>query len=83
MPNLQRKEPIELLKTPDELLKTLQLFNYHWEDNRYRDVIPVLDRYSERQRDYFGTKPAERRNLIEKWLQNGTKRSTKNVSPSI
>ena len=42
----------------------LEQFNFHWQDGRYRDIIEVKERYSEEQKAYFATPPAERFRLL-------------------
>ena len=34
------------------LRELLEQFNYHWRDGRYRDCVPVAERYSEEQQEY-------------------------------
>eukprot|EP00096_Caligus_rogercresseyi_P014824 TRINITY_DN7313_c0_g1_i1.p1 TRINITY_DN7313_c0_g1~~TRINITY_DN7313_c0_g1_i1.p1 ORF type:complete len:248 (-),score=53.19 TRINITY_DN7313_c0_g1_i1:842-1558(-) len=60
------KEPPHLLHSSADIENLLNLYNHHWRDARYRDVIPILERYSPLQRLYFETKPSERMNLIKK-----------------
>jgi hypothetical protein len=37
------------------------------QDWKYRDIIPPVQRYSQRQRDYFSTRPAQRPALLQEW----------------
>lgn len=55
----------DMAKTID----TLHKFNYNWKDSTYRDTIPVIDKYSDIQQEYFSTEPKCRRELIKKWLK--------------
>jgi methylmalonic aciduria homocystinuria type C protein len=66
-PSLPRITPRDLLNG-DELLisDVLQRFNYCWQDNTYRNVVPVIETYSPLQQSYFQTIPKDR--LI--WLEN-------------
>ncbi|XP_050689319.1 cyanocobalamin reductase / alkylcobalamin dealkylase-like isoform X2 [Eriocheir sinensis] len=65
-PDLQKKLPREILATEQEVAELLRRYNEHWEDWSFRDVITPKERYSEEQKEYFATKPAERLALIEK-----------------
>ena len=66
-PSLTRITPRDLLNG-DELLivDVLKRFNYCWQDNTYRNVVPVIETYSPLQQSYFQTIPKDR--LI--WLEN-------------
>jgi len=68
-PDLERLEPPEF---PDLLLEEgggvenlLELYNHHWRDWRWRDVVPVEERYSDLQKRYFETRPGDRLELIK------------------
>lgn len=37
------------------------------QDWSYRDIVPPVQTYSQKQRDYFGTPPARRFDLLESW----------------
>lgn len=37
------------------------------QDGSYRDIIPPVQTYSQKQRDYFSTLPARRFDLLESW----------------
>jgi len=43
-----------------------------WQDWSYRDIVEPIERYSQLQRDYFNTPPADRKALIE-LLKNNNK----------
>ena len=70
-PLLPRIDPIDILNS-DELLiiDVLRRFNYSWEDDTYRNVIPVIETYSSLQRSYFQTKPKDRLTWLENLRQN-------------
>lgn len=66
-PLLTRPKPIDVLQGDESLIvEVLQRFNYSWQDNSYRNIIPVIDSYSPLQQSYFQTLPKDR--LI--WLEN-------------
>lgn len=48
---------------------TLKLIRYilHHQDWGYRDIIPPVQTYSQKQKDYFGTPPAQRFALLKSW----------------
>ena len=64
LPRLRSTDPFN----GDEALAidVLQRFNNSWQDNTYRNVIPVDETYSPLQQSYFRTLPKDR--LI--WLEN-------------
>lgn len=39
----------------------------HPQDWSYRDVVPPVQVYSQRQKDYFSTRPAQRVALLRTW----------------
>ncbi len=66
-PLLPRVTPVDHLNGDESLIvDVLQRFNYCWQDNTYRNVIPVVETYSLLQQSYFQTQPKDR--LI--WLEN-------------
>ncbi|CAF1249094.1 unnamed protein product [Rotaria sordida] len=66
-PLLPRIAPIDCLNGDESLIiDVLKRFNYCWEDNTYRNVIPVIETYSSLQQSYFQTQPKDR--LV--WLEN-------------
>ncbi|KAK3771049.1 hypothetical protein RRG08_002097 [Elysia crispata] len=71
-PDLPRTEPIDCVPDNDRRVELLDLFNNHWRDARYRDIVKVDKKYSEDQQKYFGTLPKDRvpiiQNLLEKYL---------------
>ena len=64
---LKQKDPPVILKNKLDIANLLYLFNDHWRDWRYRDVgMPEdVERYSDLQKEYFGTEPAERKKIVE------------------
>jgi len=48
--------------------RAVELFNTDWRSNEWRDVIPVEQRYSPRQTQFFTTPAKDRRQLLLKWL---------------
>jgi len=48
--------------------RAVELFNTDWRSNAWRDVIPVEQRYSPRQTQFFTTPAKDRRQLLLKWL---------------
>jgi len=46
---LARKEPPEILKSEEEIMNLLRLYNDHWRDWSFRDVIEAKERYSSDQ----------------------------------
>ncbi|XP_075895338.1 cyanocobalamin reductase / alkylcobalamin dealkylase [Nelusetta ayraudi] len=59
--------PPDCVPTREDRIHLLEAFNYHWQDWSYRDIIPPVQTYSLKQRDYFATLPARRFDLLESW----------------
>lgn len=66
-PELKPQQPKDILHSDKELVELLKRYNDHWQDWTFRDIITVKERYSEQQKEYFSTKPGERKALIEKY----------------
>ncbi|XP_002732271.1 cyanocobalamin reductase / alkylcobalamin dealkylase-like [Saccoglossus kowalevskii] len=62
---LEKKEPVDCIQGDELRIQVLEKFTYHWADNSFRDIIPVVEKYSDEQKVYFNTLPAERRKLLE------------------
>uniref|UniRef100_UPI00398E9B1F cyanocobalamin reductase / alkylcobalamin dealkylase isoform X2 n=1 Tax=Pristiophorus japonicus TaxID=55135 RepID=UPI00398E9B1F len=63
-PSLEQKLPVDCVSTDEKKIQVLERFNLHWRDWTYRDIIDVEERYSEEQKQYFATPPAERFKLL-------------------
>ncbi|KAK0042083.1 methylmalonic aciduria and homocystinuria type C protein [Biomphalaria pfeifferi] len=72
-PDLSRLKPFDCVSDQSKKVELLDLFNNHWRDARYRDIIPVKLKYSEDQKKYFDTLPKDRAPLVnelkEKYMQ--------------
>ncbi|KAM4721986.1 cyanocobalamin reductase / alkylcobalamin dealkylase isoform 2-T2 [Rhinophrynus dorsalis] len=66
-PYLEPTLPLDCLPSQEQRIELLELFNFSWRDGKYRDVLPVDEKYSEEQTLYFATLPAERLKLLEQW----------------
>lgn len=64
VPFLEQPAPVDCVSTEEKRIQLLEQFNFHWQDGRYRDIIEVKERYSEEQKAYFATPPAERLRLL-------------------
>nr|XP_056701012.1 cyanocobalamin reductase / alkylcobalamin dealkylase [Euleptes europaea] len=62
--SLQENSPIDCVRTEEKKIELLDKFNFHWWDWSYRDIIEVTEKYSEEQKMYFATPPAERLKLL-------------------
>ncbi|KAG7171252.1 cyanocobalamin reductase / alkylcobalamin dealkylase-like [Homarus americanus] len=69
-PELPRQQPRDILTTEADVIELLQRYNDHWQDWSFRDIIPVKEKYSQEQREYFSTKPGDRQKLIEKYCNS-------------
>jgi methylmalonic aciduria homocystinuria type C protein len=66
-PDLHKRAPPDVLKTDAEKIDLLEKFTYNWQDwtnAGFRDVIPVEEKYSDEQINYFDTKPKDRFKLL-------------------
>ncbi|XP_066482149.1 cyanocobalamin reductase / alkylcobalamin dealkylase [Tiliqua scincoides] len=64
VPFLLQNAPVDCVPTEEKRIELLEKFNFHWRDWSYRDIIEVKERYSEEQKTYFATPPAERLKLL-------------------
>ncbi|XP_015666807.1 methylmalonic aciduria and homocystinuria type C protein [Protobothrops mucrosquamatus] len=65
VPFLLQKSPNDCVPTEEKRIELLEKFNFHWQDWSFRDIIEVKDKYSEEQKTYFATPPAERLKLLK------------------
>ena len=49
----------------DKKIELLNRYNKNWRDWSFRDIIEPYERYSDLQKRYFSTPPAERNGLIK------------------
>ncbi|XP_033738116.1 methylmalonic aciduria and homocystinuria type C protein homolog [Pecten maximus] len=64
-PELVQTTPPDVIPDRDTRIELLERFNMHWQDWTYRDIIPVTEKYSEQQKEYFATKPGERQAIVQ------------------
>ncbi|XP_055356583.1 cyanocobalamin reductase / alkylcobalamin dealkylase-like [Paramacrobiotus metropolitanus] len=62
--DLPRRPPVNVIRSDTDAQTAIELFNFHWRDSRFRDVIPVVEKYSEDQQLYFNTSPGKRKELL-------------------
>lgn len=67
VPDLPQCLPPDVV-SPDKLVELLRLFNDHWRDGAYRNIIPVKARYSPLQIEYFSLKPKDRIEFIKETI---------------
>nr|XP_040039813.1 cyanocobalamin reductase / alkylcobalamin dealkylase [Gasterosteus aculeatus aculeatus] len=60
-------DPPDCVPSREGRIQLLEAFNLHWQDWSYRDVVPPVQVYSQRQKDYFSTRPAQRVALLRTW----------------
>ena len=65
-PELEKKEPVDIVNTREKRIDLLERYNFQWQDWTYRDIIPVEKKYSELQKEYFATPPKDRQCLVDK-----------------
>ncbi|XP_040895446.1 cyanocobalamin reductase / alkylcobalamin dealkylase [Toxotes jaculatrix] len=59
--------PPDCVPTREGRIQLLESFNFHWQDWSYRNIICPVQTYSQKQRDYFSARPAERFALLRTW----------------
>ncbi|XP_062252307.1 cyanocobalamin reductase / alkylcobalamin dealkylase [Platichthys flesus] len=64
---LVQPPPPDCVPTREGRIQLLEAFNLRWQDWSYRDIIPPIQTYSQKQRDYFSTPPAQRFALLRSW----------------
>ncbi|XP_008697510.1 cyanocobalamin reductase / alkylcobalamin dealkylase isoform X3 [Ursus maritimus] len=60
VPGLPPTKPLDCVPTRADRITLLEGFNFHWRDWTYRDAVTPQERYSEEQKAYFSTPPAQR-----------------------
>jgi methylmalonic aciduria homocystinuria type C protein len=66
VPELERRDPPDVVRGDEQRIELLERFNFRWRDWSYRDIIVAEDSYSELQKEYFITPPKERGPLIRR-----------------
>ncbi|XP_077005961.1 cyanocobalamin reductase / alkylcobalamin dealkylase isoform X1 [Tamandua tetradactyla] len=64
VPNLPSTKPTDCVPARADRIALLEGFNFHWRDWTYRDAVIPQERYSEEQKAYFSTPPAQRLTLL-------------------
>lgn len=64
---LQQTAPPDCVPTREDRIQLLEDFNLRWQDWSYRDIVPPVQTYSQKQREYFSTPPAQRLDLLTDW----------------
>lgn len=69
---LVQTPPSDCVPTSEMKVDLLRRFNECWQDWTYRDICanPVQDRYSDKQKLYFGTLPKDRMSIVEKIISD-------------
>ncbi|XP_027434724.1 cyanocobalamin reductase / alkylcobalamin dealkylase isoform X3 [Zalophus californianus] len=60
VPDLTPTKPLDCVPKRADRITLLEGFNFHWRDWTYRDAVTPQERYSEEQKAYFSTPPAQR-----------------------
>ncbi|XP_004639293.1 methylmalonic aciduria and homocystinuria type C protein isoform X1 [Octodon degus] len=63
-PDLLPRKPPDCVPARADRITLLENFNFHWRDWTYRDAVKPQERYSEEQKAYFSTPPAQRLALL-------------------
>ncbi|XP_027145874.1 cyanocobalamin reductase / alkylcobalamin dealkylase [Larimichthys crocea] len=59
--------PPDCVPSREGRIQLLEGFNFHWQDWSYRNIVHPVQTYSQKQRDYFATPPAQRFALLKSW----------------
>ncbi|XP_070765472.1 cyanocobalamin reductase / alkylcobalamin dealkylase [Enoplosus armatus] len=59
--------PPDCVPSREGRIQLLEAFNFHWQDWSYRDIVRPVQTYSQKQKDYFSTAPAQRAALLKTW----------------
>lgn len=70
VPGLQQTPPIDVVGDDEKIIELLEKLNYHWKDGSWRDIVHAEKKYSDEQKLYFDTPPAERKQLLEKLIKS-------------
>ncbi|XP_043858470.1 cyanocobalamin reductase / alkylcobalamin dealkylase isoform X3 [Dromiciops gliroides] len=65
VPDLPPLSPPDCVPTQEGRIALLENFNFHWRDWTYRDAVAPVERYSDEQKAYFSTPPAQRLQLLQ------------------
>ncbi|XP_031825076.1 methylmalonic aciduria and homocystinuria type C protein isoform X1 [Sarcophilus harrisii] len=65
VPHLPHLPPLDCVPTQEGRIALLESFNFHWRDWTYRDAVAPVERYSEEQKAYFSTPPAQRLAMLK------------------
>ncbi|XP_032380998.1 cyanocobalamin reductase / alkylcobalamin dealkylase [Etheostoma spectabile] len=60
-------DPPDCVPSREGRIQLLEAFNFHWQDWTYRDIVRPVQIYSQKQKDYFSTPPAQRFALLKTW----------------
>lgn len=75
-PDLEKKEPVDIVPTYELRKDLLERFNFHWQDWTYRDIVPTVKKYSKDQMEYFSTPPNDRKGVVERLKQEAQSQVT-------
>ncbi|KAF7203431.1 cyanocobalamin reductase / alkylcobalamin dealkylase [Nothobranchius furzeri] len=64
---LVQPTPPDSVPSREGRIQLLEAFNFHWQDWSYRDIVHPFQTYSEKQKEYFSTLPAQRFALLRSW----------------
>ncbi|GFS88562.1 methylmalonic aciduria and homocystinuria type C protein homolog [Nephila pilipes] len=69
-PDLLRTPPCDVVPSREDKIKLLELYNFNWADWKFRDIIPVAEKYSDLQIKYFNATPGNREKVINEILSS-------------
>ncbi|XP_069550899.1 cyanocobalamin reductase / alkylcobalamin dealkylase [Brachyistius frenatus] len=59
--------PPDSVSSREDRIQLLEDYNLRWQDWSYRNIVRPVQTYSQKQRDYFSTPPAQRSALLRSW----------------
>ncbi|XP_074524704.1 cyanocobalamin reductase / alkylcobalamin dealkylase [Halichoeres trimaculatus] len=72
--DMEQTPPVDCVPSNAGRVQLLEAFNLRWQDWSYRNIVPPVETYCQRQRDYFSCPPSERLTLLNSWgflVKNG------------
>ena len=71
-PDLLPRLPSDCVKSNERKIELLNRFNKQWQDWTYRDMSDeIVEKYSDKQRLYFGTEPKYRGEVVKQMVGEG------------
>ena len=70
VPELEQKSPPDVVSDDRLRVELLELFNFHWKNWSFRDIVPAVAKYCQELQDYLTAPAAERPKIAAKIREN-------------